>query len=440
VVALREYQEQTVGGAEAAYAAGTRSLLAVAATGTGKTTTASELVRRHLAAGGRRVLVMAQRRELLKQLADRLESFGVRVVRGLALHGKRPVACVVSVQSVARRLESIPQDAFDLVVVDEAHHAVAPQHLSVLRHFPNARIFGMTATPDRADGASLGLAFDQCVSNYDIERAVADGYLVPARGVRVDVEGLDLSKVRLKEIAAEKSSEGAYQDIQDLNLKDLGKAVIATAAVEGVVGPLLELTGSLKTLVFAVDVRHARAIVDSINAKRPHAARAVWGSMKKPVRDQVLRDFAAGEFQYLVNVMLLVEGWDLPAVQCVAIARPTTSRIFVTQACGRALRPSPGKLEALIIDFTSATSKYTLIGPEDVLGGAMKEPMTVHRARKPPVEETALAYRPTSWGARFKTAAVDLMRRAGRAIAEATPPPVKRAGRRFARIVKMLVG
>jgi superfamily II DNA or RNA helicase len=445
MVALRAYQEQAASGATAAWAAGARSLLTVAATGTGKTTTASEVARRWLANGGRRVLVMAQRRELLKQLADRMESFGVRVVRGLALHGTRPVACVASVQSVARRLETIPPDAFDLVILDEAHHAAAPQHLEVLRHFPNAKVFGMTATPDRADGASLGLAFEQCISNYGIERAIADGHLVPARGVRVEVDGLDLSKVRLKDIAAEKSSEGAYQDIQDLNLKDLGKAVIAPAAVEGIVGPLMELAGDLRTVVFAVDRRHASALADAINARRPHAARVVYGHpMKMKVRDQILRDFAAGEFQYLINVNLLIEGWDLPAIGCVALARPTTSRILVAQACGRGLRPAPGKHEALILDFTSATSKYTLIGPEDVLAGALQEPMSTHRPNRLPKDEAIVPYTPTPWTTRFKTAVVDLMRRAGHAIATGEAPAAvakagKRAGGAVARLLKHII-
>lgn len=262
----------------------------------------------------------------------------------------------------------------DDVLVHNCHHAVAPSAMRVLAHFPQARICGATATPDRADGCSLGLAFDRCVSRYEIDQAVHEGYLVPVRAMRVEVEGLDLSAVRTKPIAAERSSEGAWRDIEDLHPGQLGRAACAPEAVEGVVSPLMEIAGAMKTVVFAVNRKHASALVASLNARRPGCARSVDGSMKKADRDYVLSSFAAGEYQFLINCQLLVEGWDLPSVECVALARPTTSRVFVTQAIGRALRLHPGKQFATVIDFTTASSQFSLVGPEDVLGGAMVGP------------------------------------------------------------------
>lgn len=450
--ALRPYQVAAVDGAEAAFANGTRAALVVQATGTGKTSAFAEVVRRYLAAAPvraparphvtlvgvaparrlpvapRRVLVLAQRRELLDQASARLEAFGVRVVRGLTL-GRAGVAHVASVQSAARRLATLPPDAFGLIVLDEAHHGCSPSHLAVLRHFPNARVLGLTATPDRADGASLGMAFEKCVARYDLAEAIRDGHLVPARGIRVDVDGLDLSHVRTKPITAEASSTGAWRDIADLHPGDLGRAAIVPAAVEGVVGPLLALTGTRRTVVFAVDRRHAIAITDSLNAHVPGCARVVHGGMRVRDRRAVLAQFAAGEFQYLINVLLLVEGWDLPAIECVALARPTTSRIFVAQACGRALRPAPGKAEALILDFTSATSKFSLVGPEDVLAGAFREPVASYRTHRKPAVEVAL-YVPQKRRTRFSTALVDLMRVVVRGVGRVvTGRTARKAGR-----------
>ena len=151
--------------------------------------------------------------------------------------------------------------------------------------------------------------------------------------------------------------------------------------------------------------------------------------MKARDRRAVLEGFAAGEFQFLVNVLLLVEGFDLPAIECVALARPTTSRIFVAQACGRALRPAPGKAEALILDFTSATSKFSLVGPEDVLAGAFREPVVSYRKnRKPPLE--VAPYVPQRRHASFTTALVDLMRAVGKVVAGvARGRAARRAGR-----------
>lgn len=369
---LRPYQIAAVRAAEQAFAEGSRRALIVSATGTGKTSQFAELAYRHLASGGRRALFLAHRRELLNQAAARFTEFGITIKRGLDIYHEC-VAHVASTQALARRLDTISPDAFDLIIHDEAHHACSPSALRVLNHFPHARICGATATPDRADGASLGLAFDRCVSRYEIDQAVAEGYLVPVRALRVEVEGLDLSAVRLRMHSSADHHQG-WRDVQDLHPGQLSKAAVAPEAVEGVVSPLMELAGSMKTVVFAVDRRHAAALVTSLNARKTGCARSVDGSMRKADRDAVLAAFSVGAFQFLVNVVLLTEGWDCPFVECVALARPTTSRVFVAQAVGRGLRLSPGKSVCTVIDFTTASSQFSLVGPEDVLGGAMIAP------------------------------------------------------------------
>jgi superfamily II DNA or RNA helicase len=167
--------------------------------------------------------------------------------------------------------------------------------------------------------------------------------------------------------------------------------------------------------VFAVDVAHAHAVTASLNARRAGCARAVWGSSSTRADD--LAAHARGKFQFLVNVMVLTEGWDAPYVSCVAMARPTQSRVLYAQACGRGLRLHPGKGDCLVLDFVGASCQHDLIGPEDALGGALVE-MTAYRAKAPAPAPLAVPdYVPApGWRARFAATAVRLLRRAQRAI------------------------
>lgn len=415
---LRPYQRDAVSAVEEAWRSGVRATMLVHAPGSGKTSTGSELARRAVAEGGR-VLVLAHRRELVDQFAARLRLFGMRVgiERGAQRAGNASVV-VASTQTMARRLAQWARDTFALVLHDECHHAPALSARTILDYFAPARVCGLTASPDRADQVALRTVFETCAHRFDVLEAVQQGFLVPARGIRVEVPGMDLSKVRRRSRPTSALAGDAPEDqatFSDLHPGDLGKVMIAPACVEGVVGPLLELTkkddGYMRTVVFAVDRAHASAIAASLNVRVPDCAYTVDGSMHPRDRAAVLADFTSGVFPFLVNVMICTEGLDIPAIECVALARPTQSRILVAQTCGRALRPHPSKTCATIIDFTTNTSRFNLIGPEDVLGGIMMTPAPGdNRPRKPPAEIAAYAGR--SRAVRFMLRAVELMRRA----------------------------
>ena len=423
VPVLRPYQVTAVANVERDLAV-VRATMIDHATGTGKTSSASAVIKLHVARG-ERVLVVAHRRELLSQMADRLRLFGLSPRLGVGdRDGRWQLArvCVASIQSVARRLERLPRDAFDLIVYDEFHHACAPGALAVLAHFAKAKILGLTATTDRADGVSLGLVADRCSSRYGVAEAVQAGFLVPARCLRVDVPGLDLSTVRQRvhRAGGRERFVHAYGEVRsvqrksivDLHPKDLGRVALAPAAVEGITGPLLELAGAKKTIVFAVDVAHASALVVSLNARRAGCARAVFGSSHD--RDDLLKGFREGEFQILVNVMVCTEGLDIPGIECVAMCRPTQSRILFSQAVGRGLRTTPEKTECLVLNFVGQGCQHTLVSPEDVLAGAMVVPVT-RKALPSPPSAVVPVYVPRPWHARFATTLVNIMRRAGRA-------------------------
>lgn len=334
----------------------------------------------------------------------------------------------------------------DDVLVHNCHHAPAEGYQNIVRHFPKAKVIGLTATPDRADGVSMRTVFETCAFRYGIAQAVEEGYLVPARGIQVVVEGMDLSKVRQKVIkngVAKKTPEegwgelppAALGEVRDLNQTDLGKAALAPEAVEGIVEPLLELAEARRTVVFAVNVEHAIAIASSIHARKPGAARYIHGKMPEHERKAILQAFEAGEYQYLINCMLLVEGWDCPATACVAMARPTQSRVLYAQAVGRGLRLYAGKLEALVIDFVGVSCKFDLIGPDDVLAGAMVAPTRALKKASTPVPQQMKPYEPAPVKVSFVTKVVELMfktgYRIGRAVGEgvqATYEVAKTAG------------
>lgn len=470
-VALRPYQTEAVDSTNhILHTEDVRSALVVAATGTGKTTTAGELIR-GWAEDGDRTLFVAHRKELIDQGYKRFKQFGLKVgiERGSHKSNGEPVI-VASMQTMVRRLDKFPPDFFQKIVIDEAHHAVAPGYRDIIAHFPNAKVVGVTATPDRADGIPLGSVFQRLAARYDIVDAVAEGYLVPPRALRIEVPGMDLSKVRQKVVKTPRTevrdvSSGVVREVPageavDLHPTDLGKAAIDPAAVEGVVRPLLELAGHRRTVVFAVDVNHAKALAASINDKFPNQARVVYGDMDDDERAKNLKDFEANEYQFIVNVMVLTEGWDCPPVECVAMARPTQSRILFAQACGRGLRPYEDKIECLILDFVGVSCRFDLVGPDDVLGDVLVEPTKTWTRQPQRVvrddvswaelrEHTPLPREPQEVDdpvalvmmrpvpdssadveVTFKAKAVDLLRRAGGS--------VRRAGRRvggwFARL------
>lgn len=434
-VQLRHYQVDQVEAAMRALLSGDDPLL-VAATGTGKTTSLSEVARRIVETKGR-VLVLAHLRELLFQLKERLELFGLKV--GLEL-GRREAGnadvVVTSIQTMARRMDKFARDAFRLIIVDEAHHAASPSYLRVLNYFqtdasgkPNGtRVMGVTATPDRLDGASLGCVFEVEAARYDLPDAIGEGYLVPVRALRIDVEGLDLSSCRTRTF--QNASGG---EVTDLHPKDLGEQVIKPEAVEGVIAPLLQYSEGRKTLVFAVNVAHARALAKAINARAGEdTAFVIHGEMKKPEREAVLEHYKRGSFRILVNVNLMTEGVDVPSIGCIAMVRPTYSRTLYAQAVGRGLRldpQNPSKGECILLDFVGNTGNHDLATPENSLAGALVGPVTEANPKKDKKKESKPRkrgskgdYKPKGLVARFTVAVVEVIKWVGRRLAHDLRP------------------
>jgi superfamily II DNA or RNA helicase len=354
--ALRPYQEAAIDAIRARFVAGDRSTLLVLPTGTGKTVIFAEVARRTVDRGGR-VLVLAHRSELLEQAHRKLTAIGVDAAIEQADRRAGDAAVVVaSVQTLrGARLAAMPADSFRLVVVDEAHHATAPGYRAILDRFGGARVLGVTATPDRLDGAALCNIFNSAAYRYEMRDAIRDGWLtrIEARRVRLDV---DLDAVHTRS--------------GDLDLGELEQIYGADAAVRAVVDPLQDLAGDLRTIVFAVSVAHGDALVAAINAREPGAARALSGATPAEERRRAVDDFAAGRLRTLVNCQVLTEGFDAPGIECVAIARPTKSRGLYAQMIGRGTRLAPGKERVLVLDFVGNSKRHRLVTPAAILAGS----------------------------------------------------------------------
>lgn len=344
-----------------------RSTLLVMATGTGKTTVFGEVARNWPG----RVLVLAHRDELIEQARSRLavmtqEYVGVEQAQW---HAQAERIVIGSVQTLSResRLARFQRDRFSLVIVDEAHHAVAKSYRTVLDYFDAAKWLGVTATPDRTDESAMGQVFESVAYVYDIQDGIRDKFLVPVSCQMVRVDGVDLSAV--------KTTAG------DLNQGQLDAVMASEEALHGIARPTLELAGDRRTILFTTSVDNAHRLAEVLNRYRPGSARAVDGGTAQDTRRATLRGHKAGEFQFLCNVGVLTEGYDDPGVACVAMGRPTKSRALYTQCIGRGLRPAPGKSDCLVLDFAGNSGRHKLVSALDILAGKWPDDV-VERAKK----------------------------------------------------------
>lgn len=359
VIRLRPYQEKAVALTGDALSA-KRSALVVMPTGTGKTTFFSEMARTWSQKG--RVLVLAHREELISQAAERIRTqTGVRV--GIEMADSRssilspePVV-VASVQTLCRskRRAKFEAEEFALIIIDEAHHSTSKSYRQILEHFPEARVLGVTATPDRTDEVGLYNVFEHVAFTYDIEDAIRDGYLCKVKQMAVYCKDFDVSNVRTK--------------MGDLSESDLQQVMQLETVLHQIAMPLVRETQGRQTIVFAPGVKAAHALSDVLSRYTTAQVGVVDGAMDKEQRRATLDAYAKGEIQYLVNCQVLTEGYDAPATSCVAVARPTKSRSLYTQMVGRGLRTHPGKEDCLILDFYGNAGKHKLCCPLDVLGG-----------------------------------------------------------------------
>ena len=339
---LRPYQEQAIASVRVAVMQSNRALL-VMPTGSGKTVVFSEICR--LACDkNRKVLILVHRRELVTQASDKLKKAGVE--HGIIAAGfdpsDQPVQ-VASVQTLIRRLNS---GSFtpDLIIIDEAHHAVAGSWDKIIGHFTDAKIIGVTATPSRLDGRGLGSHFSTLVSGPSVAQLTKLGFLSPHRVFAPPVIA-DLSNV--------KTRAGDYANDQ------LSAAMDRPTVTGNAVEHYRRLADGLPAIAFCCSIAHATSVCASFNAAG-YRAKLVTGNMPMEERDEAISGLADGRTQVLCSVDVVSEGTDVPAVSAAILLRPTQSEALYLQQVGRILRPQPGKI-AIVLDHVGSTLKHGFI-------------------------------------------------------------------------------
>jgi len=332
---LRDYQERAV--QQVIDKLNCRPLL-VAPVGAGKTQIATSIVERL----NRRTLWLAHRKELVDQAALRLIAHGLQV--GIVMAGYRSTPWaqvqVASVQSLAQR----KRPPAGLIVVDEAHHVTARGFANVLAAYPHAAVVGLTATPFRLDGRGLGQTFGELVVAAYTDELCDAGVL--CRPKVFASQSPDLHGIRV--IAGDYSLEGLAQRT---NTQSQNAAIVTTWQ---------QRAAGKRTVAFAVDVLHSRAIVAAFqNAGVP--AEHLDGTLPRSAREAILERLRVGRTLVVSNCMVLTEGWDLPSLECAILARPTASLNLHIQMVGRAMRACSNKEAAIVLDHAGNHHAHGLV-------------------------------------------------------------------------------
>ena len=416
---MRPYQSDAVNSTYEAWKE-IDSALVVMATGLGKTVVFSEVASRWDNHNGR-VLIIAHRKELIDQAAEKYEAHdgekpGIEMgTRSESRSGHsmydRSKVLVTSIQTLnsgkrckkcqgaicescigglRRRMQDFDPMDFGLLIYDEAHHAVSNSGRRAIEYFrknPNIKELYVTATPNRVDQIGMHNVVDRCVFNMGIKPAVDEGWLVPIQQSFINVQGLDFYKVDLPrgDFAQGQLAEvmGGGQETENEELIKQQEEMLHAIA-----SPTIREANGRSVLVFAVNLAQAERLTEIFRRHDGVTSEFVHGGTPGEIRDEIFNDFKKGRTQILVNVGIATEGFDAPNCEVVAMARPTKSLSLYIQCIGRGTRTLPGVLDGLetpeerkaaiaasdkpfmtVLDFVGNSGRHKLISTADVLAG-----------------------------------------------------------------------
>lgn len=349
---LRPYQNEAKAAVLLEWDIGHRKTLLVLPTGCGKTVVFANIAKEQ-ADKGHNILILAHRGELLDQAADKLKtavglSCGYEKAEQTSIGSNNKIV-VGSVQTMCResRLYKFSRDYFDDIIVDEAHHCMSDSYQKVLEYFSEANVLGVTATPDRGDMKSLGEYFDSKAYEYTMTQAIKQGYLSPIKAQMIPLK-LDIANVAM--------SNG------DFSAGEVGNAL--EPYLEQIAKEMVIYCHDRKTVVFLPLISTSQRFCKLLNDYGFHAAEVNGTSSD---RSEILTDFENGKYNVLCNSMLLTEGWDCPAVDCVIVLRPTKVRSLYQQMVGRGMRLAPDKEYLLLLDFLWLTDRHDLCRPSSLV-------------------------------------------------------------------------
>src|SRR6056297_647305 len=351
-------------------ALGTRAnTLGIAPTGAGKTIMLSAVTGESLGDSASKACVLAHRDELTAQNRDKFR----RVVPGVSTSvvdattkswdGQVTFAMV---PTLARQANLAGMPKLDLLVIDEAHHAVADSYRRIIDRVrdanPDARIFGVTATPNRGDRKGLRDVFDNVADQVRLGELIASGHLVPPRTFVIDVG------VREKLKAVRRTAS-------DFDMGEVAEIMDRAPITDEVVRHWQEKAPDRPTVVFCSTVTHAAHVAEAFNAAGIPAG-LIHGDLPAEERRNILAAFARGEIRVVTNVAVLTEGWDHPPTSCVVLLRPSSYKSTMIQMVGRSLRtvdpaehPGVVKTDCIVLDFGSSSLTHGTLEQDVDLDG-----------------------------------------------------------------------
>lgn len=329
--------------------------LGVAPTGAGKTIMLSAAIGEQIGSTAAKAAVLAHRDELTAQNRGKFHrvnpgiSTSVVDASNKSWDGQVTFAMVPTLARVTN-LDDMP--VLDLLVIDEAHHAIAESYRRIIeraiKRNSRCRLYGVTATPNRGDRKGLRKVFSNVADQIRLGELIASGHLVTPRTFVIDVGVQD--ELRRVPRAGDDFDMGAVAQVMD-----------TVPVTEAVIQHWREKAGDRQTVVFCSTVAHAENVATAFNRAGTPAV-LVTGDMPEVERRRVLAAYAAGEAQVVVNVAVLTEGWDHPPTSCVVLLRPSSFKSTMIQMVGRGLRtvdptefPGVVKRDCIILDFGTSS-------------------------------------------------------------------------------------
>ena len=314
-----------------------RSVMAQMPTGTGKTYLLTAVIDSFVRANPKaKVWIVAHRRELVSQIDETVRKFhSYSSATSSLLSSVKPM----SIQWLMRHYDEIEEEP-GMIVIDEAHHALAKTYKEMWERFPKAKFLGLTATPCRLNGKGFIDLFDVLVQSWDVPEFISKGRLATYDFVSIKSDGVTQ---RLIDSLQKRGADGDYQN------KEMDMLLNKKPSIERLYRSLEEFGKDRKGIVYAINISHAQKIT---KLYQEHGVKAIAIDSKTPAteRQQDIEAFKKGDIQVLVNVDIFSEGFDCPDVEFVQLARPTLSLAKYLQMVGRGLRVAKGKKNCVIID------------------------------------------------------------------------------------------
>ena len=342
---LRPYQEQFIVDVRSEFSKNHRRVVGVAPCGAGKTIMTGWMVR-EVERRGKRTIFFVHRHELIKQTSETFEQLGIPhgiISAGYKMQLDLPVQ-IASVQTLAKRLEKVP--APDFLICDECHHILADTYRKILNAYPKAFLLGVTATPQRMGGINLGDVFSSMVEGPSVDELIKLGNLTAFKYFSPS-EGIDLSSVRVK--------FGEFVN------SDLAKVMENKKIIGNIVENYKRLANGKSAICYCVNVKHSKIVAEAFQNAGISAAHCD-GETPKQTRARLVENFRVGKIKVLCNAELFSEGFDVPNMQAVILARPTKSLTLYIQQAMRPMRPDPDDPDkvAIIIDHVQNYSRFGL--------------------------------------------------------------------------------